>query len=85
MLLKDFYKIISLNEINKGEINASIELNSNHKIFAGHFPKNPVVPGVISIQIIKELFSLHLNQKMFTKSARNIKFGIHFTHNLCKL
>ncbi|MBQ0740088.1 3-hydroxyacyl-ACP dehydratase, partial [Aquimarina celericrescens] len=54
MLLKDFYKTNTL--ITVGNISTvTITINKNHKIFKGHFPGNPVTPGVCMIQIIKEL------------------------------
>ncbi len=53
MLVTDFYKILSIAQENDEWI-FEIELNPNHKIFDGHFPGQPIVPGVCSLQIIKE-------------------------------
>ena len=55
MLLKDFYSIEKLEKTDEGKYMASIFLNSAHAIFKGHFPGNPVTPGVCMMQIIKEL------------------------------
>ncbi|MDR0605106.1 MAG: hypothetical protein LBG80_12460 [Bacteroidales bacterium] len=33
----------------------TVKLNCNHKIFSGHFPDNPILPGVCALQIAKEL------------------------------
>ena len=35
-----------------------VKLNSNHEIFSGHFPDNPILPGVCALQIAKEVFAL---------------------------
>ncbi|MCF6184646.1 MAG: hypothetical protein L3J56_08500 [Bacteroidales bacterium] len=74
MLLNDFYKILKINKISDNEIVAEISINAEHKIFNGHFPENPVVPGVVSVQIINEILSEYLNKKLMTSKARNIKF-----------
>lgn len=73
MLLKDLYKITSFKK--EGTIlNASIHLNKEHEIFKGHFPDNPVMPGVCMIQIIKELTEKALNVELFMERSSNIKF-----------
>ncbi|WP_223032196.1 3-hydroxyacyl-ACP dehydratase [Hanstruepera marina] len=73
MLLKNFYIVNSLNYEN-GQANASITINKNHVVFKGHFPGNPVTPGVCMMQIIKELSEQVLNKKLFMESASNVKF-----------
>jgi 3-hydroxyacyl-[acyl-carrier-protein] dehydratase len=56
------------------EIKASLELNELHSIFNGHFPGQPVVPGVCMMQVVKELTALHLKKKLFIVEADNMKF-----------
>ncbi|MDO4727454.1 MAG: 3-hydroxyacyl-ACP dehydratase [Bacteroidota bacterium] len=76
MLLKDFYKIIRI-EHNSGQISNAevvIELNAKHEVFKGHFPDNPVTPGVCMMQIIKELSEKILGERLFLTSASNVKF-----------
>ena len=73
MLLQKLYKVTSF-QSNDTTINASIHLNKDHEIFKGHFPDNPVMPGVCMIQIIKELTEKALNVELFMKKSSNIKF-----------
>lgn len=73
MLLKDFYKVNSLNH-DAGQATASITINKDHEVFKGHFPGNPVTPGVCMMQIIKELTEQVINKKLFMESASNVKF-----------
>lgn len=35
--------------------NFRLRLNASHPIYRGHFPDNPVTPGVCSMEIFKEL------------------------------
>jgi len=74
MLLKDFYTINSLTNIEGVKYVATITINKNHEVFKGHFPGNPVTPGVCMMQIIKELTQQVVDAPLFMKSASNIKF-----------
>jgi 3-hydroxyacyl-[acyl-carrier-protein] dehydratase len=73
ILLGDFFNILSL-EDNGGEMNASIEINADHKIFEGHFPNQPVVPGVCMMQIVKEIIEQALEKETILSTAAEMKF-----------
>ncbi len=73
MLKDDFFKILEL--VSKdNKVKSKIKLNENHAIFEGHFPGTPIVPGVCQIQIVGEIASEVLQQKLMLQQARNIKF-----------
>lgn len=73
MLLGDFFNIIELEE-NTGEINALLEINAMHMIFEGHFPNQPVVPGVCMMQMVKEVIEQVLKKQTLLSSAAEMKF-----------
>jgi 3-hydroxyacyl-[acyl-carrier-protein] dehydratase len=81
MLQNDFFRIISSESLPPApgqegieNLRIVVELDPSHRIYAGHFPGNPVVPGVCEIQIVKEaLFSVKGLQGVLV-SAGNIKF-----------
>jgi len=57
---------------NHGEFD--IQLNAEHPIYSGHFPNDPITPGVCVVQIVTDLFA-HLSGKpCFMTEAKNIKF-----------
>lgn len=58
----------------EGHVVADVRLNPEHAIFAGHFPGNPVVPGVCSIQMIKDTVALGMSRKVLLVDAPSIKF-----------
>jgi 3-hydroxyacyl-[acyl-carrier-protein] dehydratase len=58
----------------KDRTTARITINKDHEIFKGHFPGNPVMPGVCMIQIIKELTEEVVGKKLFLSVSSNIKF-----------
>lgn len=75
MILENFYTIKS-RKINEDQINHTFEIiiNNKHDIFKGHFPNNPVMPGVCMIQIIKEITESVIGKKLFMEKCSNIKF-----------
>jgi 3-hydroxyacyl-[acyl-carrier-protein] dehydratase len=74
MLLTDFYKVQSLNRTDAQKYLAHITLNPEHDVFKGHFPGNPVTPGVCMMQIIKELTQQITGARLIMKTASNVKF-----------
>lgn len=74
MLLKDFYKVNRIENKSENDYTASVFLNKDHDVFKGHFPGNPVTPGVCMMQIIKELCEEILDEKLMLKTASNVKF-----------
>ncbi|MBM7418460.1 MULTISPECIES: 3-hydroxyacyl-ACP dehydratase [Chryseobacterium] len=73
-ILTDFYTLNSSEKAENGSFVANISLNKDHDIFKGHFPGNPVTPGVCMMQIVKELTEEFTGKKLFLKSASNVKF-----------
>lgn len=73
-ILKDFYTLDSYQKTENGNYIAQINLNKDHDIFKGHFPGNPVTPGVCMMQIVKELTEEFTGKKLFLKTASNVKF-----------
>jgi len=73
MLIGNLYKIISKNE-KKGAIDVILEIDKHHSIFEGHFPGQPVLPGAVMLQMIKEVLESLLNYAIRLKKADQIKF-----------
>jgi len=73
MLVNDFFTISKLEE--EGfEIRAELVINANHKIFEGHFPGHPVVPGVCMMQMVKEIIERVVAEKTNLVRAGEMKF-----------
>jgi 3-hydroxyacyl-[acyl-carrier-protein] dehydratase len=73
ILLNDFFTI---NETvnSQTEIWAELRINANHKIFEGHFPNQPVVPGVCMMQMIKEILEQVIGKETNLVQAADMKF-----------
>ena len=74
MLLKDFYKILSLEKTDAQKYSAVILINEKHEVFKGHFPGNPIMPGVCMMQIIKELTEQITQFSLILQTLSNVKF-----------
>ena len=74
MVLKDFYKILSEEKTGDAKYNIRILVNANHEVFEGHFPGNPIMPGVCMIQIIKELTESITKSSLMIQTLTNVKF-----------
>ena len=73
MLKNDLFTITDLRR-EENIIKANIGLNAAHPIFGGHFPGQPVLPGVCMMQMVKEVAGDHLNKKIKLVSATDLKF-----------
>lgn len=54
-----------------------LKWNESHAIFKGHFPGQPVVPGVCMIQLVMEVLETALGNRLQLLRSDNIKF-LHF-------
>lgn len=73
MLLNNFFTISNIESAGQ-EIKASLVINASHRIFEGHFPGQPVVPGVCMMQMIKEILEQVLGKSTNLVSASEMKF-----------
>ena len=73
MLLNKFFSITEI-ELHEGAIKASLSINKEHAIFRGHFPGQPIVPGVCMLQMLKEVLEKIINSPVKLQSADFLKF-----------
>ena len=75
IILKDnLYNVIDLTTENENAVDAKIKLIGECAIFKGHFPGFPILPGVCSIQIVRELLSLNYLYDLYISRLSSIKF-----------
>lgn len=73
MLMNDFYRIEYLQR-DPNSISCKVAFNMQHDIFKGHFPGQPVVPGVCMMEMVKELLEQHTDQTLWLRNAGQVKF-----------
>ena len=73
MLAGNFFNINHL-EVTGFDVKAELFINAGHKIFEGHFPGQPVVPGVCMMQMVKEIIEEVTQRKTNLVKAHEMKF-----------
>jgi 3-hydroxyacyl-[acyl-carrier-protein] dehydratase len=74
MLIGNLFNISQITYVIEGEFNISFNCNSEHKIFDGHFPGEPILPGVCMVQFVRECLEKVLNKKLQLNSSKTVKF-----------
>lgn len=72
-LLNAFYTVT--NQHIKGNLLITrLVFNRNHEVYNGHFPQQPVTPGVCILQTAKELIEEHRQRKLCVSNVKHVKF-----------
>ena len=74
MLFTDFYTILESHKISPISFGNCVTLNKTHPVFNGHFPENPITPGVLILQIIKNSLEEALQYPLKLETLSHIKF-----------
>ncbi|RYZ28378.1 MAG: hypothetical protein EOP49_41505 [Sphingobacteriales bacterium] len=73
ILLNNFYDISEWTQ-EDNKVHAIIHIDPAHDIFKGHFPRQPVVPGVCMVQIVKEMMEQYSEKQLLFNKGHQIKF-----------
>lgn len=73
MLQGNFFHITMLEKA-APSVKATLQLDPAHSIFEGHFPGQPVVPGVCMMQMVKEITEGVLGRETRLVKADQLKF-----------
>lgn len=73
--MNKLYSLTSIEADDGNEnITALIRLHPDHPVFEGHFPGNPILPGVCTLQICKELLETATGKELMLIRSGNIKY-----------
>lgn len=74
MMLSD--KFFTIESLPAKSDSGTIQVNifADHEVFSGHFPDRPIVPGVFTLQMIKECIEKLLNKVLRYSEISNCKF-----------
>ena len=73
MLLENLYRITA-QHFEDETLTTSLIFLEDHHIYNGHFPDNPITPGVCLLQTAKELLELHLKADLRLNTLIDAKF-----------
>lgn len=71
--INDLFSVTGQNlEASSG--NFTLQLNASHPVYLGHFPGNPITPGVCSLEMLKELIEVNFPWCGQLAEVKTIKF-----------
>lgn len=73
MSLQSLYTISDL-IVKDCKFSAVITFDPSNEIFSGHFPEQPIVPGVCLIHIVKDIAIRIAKREVLLSNGSNIKF-----------
>ena len=71
-----FDQLFEISILSKGDHESilAVKVLRDSEVFEGHFPGNPILPGVMMIEAVRASLNLLFPAKFQLKSALNIKF-----------
>jgi 3-hydroxymyristoyl/3-hydroxydecanoyl-(acyl carrier protein) dehydratase len=69
-----WYKLNNINRSAANEISADIHIPSDSAWFNGHFPGEPILPGVAQIGMVFDAIRKAHNQELKVSSVRRVRF-----------
>lgn len=74
-MLLDRYFSIKEEKKNESGSEFLITLNPDHQVYQGHFPGDPICPGVCSIQMIRECAEISLEKSLTISAISQCRFS----------
>ena len=83
MLLEEkYFKLVRMYE--EGEnIIFQVELLPDCQVYQGHFPGNPICPGVCNIEMLRECVGIYLQNKVYISSIKQCRLTAIATPSIC--
>lgn len=72
-LLSDFFQLVAC-QATDAAFSATLRTVPDHPIYRSHFPKHPVTPGVLLVQLVCELSSQVWGQSLTIGCVKNVKY-----------
>lgn len=66
---------ISINKKNSQKIHAVFRFKKELDFFNGHFPGNPILPGIFQIEMVKYTLEKLFDNRLHIKSVKKTKFS----------
>lgn len=74
-MLLDRYFSIKEGKKNESCSEFLITLNPDHQVYQGHFPGDPICPGVCSIQMIRECAEISMEKRLTISAISQCRFS----------
>lgn len=74
MLKGSLYTFNQVSQPERGRYIVNVTLNTEHEIFKGHFPQQPILPGVCLLEMLKDIITQETGESYFLTEGANIKY-----------
>lgn len=74
MLDETFYTVVDSRQTAPLHCTKTVAFNINHPILKAHFPNNPIVPGVCSLEVFRIFATAMLGAEVRLATVKNMKF-----------
>lgn len=74
MFLNDLYTLSEILQLPDGSFETDIIINPGHRVFMGHFPGQPVLPGVCILEMLKDIVKKHTGKEWKISQASSVKY-----------
>jgi 3-hydroxyacyl-[acyl-carrier-protein] dehydratase len=71
--MEGLYRIDTLS-YQDAKATGEIHLDTKHDIFKGHFPQQPILPGVCQMEIVSDIVSKVLQSKIVFFKSKSLKY-----------
>ncbi len=69
-----FYSVITAKLDSEGVVFAQVNTDAGSPWFAGHFPGDPILPGIAQLNMVTECIERVLHRKLILQNLARIKF-----------
>ena len=69
-----WYSLLDLERYTPSEVLAHVTVNDNSPWFSGHFPDNPILPGIAQLNMVADVIALSTQQNLYIKRLSRVKF-----------
>lgn len=69
-----WYSLLSLKKNTDNTLSAHVTVRDGSPWFSGHFPDNPILPGIAQLNMIAEVIAQSRQENLCIKALRRVKF-----------
>lgn len=73
-MLTNYFTLLDQQPQQDGSILFTVKLNPDCEVYKGHFPGNPVCPGVCNLQMLKECVEHHTNKSLIISDIKQCRY-----------
>ncbi len=69
-----WYSLLDLKQTGTGSVEALVSVSGDSPWFAGHFPDNPILPGIAQLHMAAEVIARSVGKHLFIHRVSRVKF-----------